>query len=163
MTRSQALSWGGVAAITGLVVYGASSLIEALTDPGGYATKFSLLLTVLTPFVIVGVWAVVRFTAGRLRKPKPSVLLLVVILLAMPLSSAYATVVDVVTDPHTEGRVYPKVFSAGGVPAAKFIRDNGDPYDVVATNMHCNQPDEGCTLRQPAFLAECVRRTSRAG
>jgi hypothetical protein len=43
---------------------------------------------------------------------------------------------------------YHELFADGGLEAARWVADHSDPYDVVATNVHCASP----------FAAKCDNR-----
>lgn len=140
LTRRAALRLAGIAAASGLVAFGISVAVEDATDPGGQSTFASMLLTVLAVVGLVVGFAAVAWVARRRRGQGPGLLVLVTMLLGLGLTNVYAVASDVVTGHQFPPLTFQPMFAPGGEEAAAYIRDHSDPYDVVATNIHCVSP-----------------------
>ncbi len=142
LTKRHAAILGGVAASAGLGAFVISSILESGRDVERLATYHTLIYTVLAPVIIVAVYFAVRFvTKARGPRARPSLVVLLTFLLGLSLTHVYALAYDTVTQRPTRGPSHRALFAAGGVDAAEFIAKHSSEGDIVATNVHCLQPD----------------------
>ncbi|MEP6666277.1 MAG: hypothetical protein ABJA81_07515 [Nocardioidaceae bacterium] len=142
LTKRHAAVFGGVAAAAGLGVFVISSYLESGRDVVRQATYHTLIYTVLAPAVIVAVYLGVRFvTKARGSRPRPGPAILLSFLLGLGLSHVYALGYDALTGRHTPHPSHTPLFAAGGVDAAEYVAHHSSDDDIVATNVHCLQPD----------------------
>jgi hypothetical protein len=73
------------------------------------------------------------------RRLLPPIAFLMAVLLGLPLSNVYAWAVFSVNG-ETLVEDEPPEFAPGAVAAGHWIAQHSDPYDVVATNVHCRMP-----------------------
>ena len=143
LPRRRAVTLGAAAAAAGLVAFVASSYVESLREMPRHATLGALVLTVLTPFAIVAVFLLIRYLpqGRRLSWSRPSLAMLVAILLGLSLTNVYALTYDIVTNRTFNTGQFAALFTPGGVDAATYIKDHSSPDDIVATNVHCAKPN----------------------
>ncbi len=160
LTARRALALGGVAVAAGLGAFAVSSIVEARSDRIG-ATVGSLLLTVIAPLAVVGVFLVVWLVMRRSLKGRSSsfVVVLVTVLLGMGMVNVAATGHEALTEPVKvfKGRHIP-LFPDGGVAAARYIDRNSSPGDIVATNVHCAMPGAGRCDNRNFWIAAFTER-----
>lgn len=121
---------------------------------------YAVLLAVL---LVLGVALVVA--ARALRTPRPAMVAAVAVLFAATgLTSGIGQVtslVQVATSGHPLRYAPSPVppMPAGAIPAMRWLRDNSDPDDLVATNHHCRYPARGfCDSRHFWIAAFAERR-----
>jgi hypothetical protein len=72
------------------------------------------------------------------------------------LAKSYADIGDA---PSTSSTALPRPLPLGAVAASRYVRDHSDPDDLLATNAHCNRPDQSvCDIRAFWVSALAERR-----
>lgn len=162
LTRRQAGFLAGIVAAAGLGAYAVSSFVESRSGGTG-ATVTSLLATAVAPFAVATVFLVVWLVARRNASGRaPGVTVLLVFLLGLGTVNVAAFGYQVMTEPtqvyrHRVGEE--PLFAAGGLDAAVYIADHSSPNEVVATNVHCAQPQgQRCDNRNFWIAAYTERR-----
>jgi hypothetical protein len=149
VSRKQAAIYGGAAAASGLVVFLIASFFENRRKVALDATVPTLIATIVLPLIVIAVFVVI----GRLHRVDrhsgiPShaswtaPALCVCILLGFGTMNVWSFAYDIVTNDQLGTPHYPALFAPGGTQAAEALRDKSDVDDIVATNIHCVQPDE---------------------
>jgi hypothetical protein len=159
LTRRQQLLLGGGALVAGLGAFTISWVVDQEVG-GTKATYRTMLLTIAVPVACVLAFLLVRWAlARRPERSRPPVALLVSVLLGLALTNAFAFVYNVATDNLRDRGRPPVLFAKGGVDAAEWVEAHSDPYDVLATNVHCAQPHKKeCDNRNFWISAETERR-----
>jgi hypothetical protein len=149
VNRRQAVLYGGAAAASGLVVFAIASYSEdhraAAIDP----TVRNLLATVALPLLVIAVFVVIGRVRSRDQVSGISTgtswtasALCVCILLGFGGMNVWSFVYDVVSGQKMGTPHYSALFAPGGTQAAEVLRDKSGVDDIVATNVHCAQPDQ---------------------
>ena len=137
-----------------------SSLVGAQT-PGQDASYLGLAVTVLVPIGLVAAYVVLRRVTSRPgggRRP-PELVLLLTVLLGLSSGNVFQLLQEELTDDSTSLHKTPPLFAKGGVAAAEYVKDHSRAGAVVATNMHCADPDElRCDNRHFWLSAYAERR-----
>ena len=139
LTRAVALRLLGLALVVGLTAYLVMIGITAVTDEPRQITTASLVFTVATPLLIAVGFGIAREVQRRRGRRPMTLVVLVTMLLGLGLVNVFATVGYAIrSDPLRETTV--EMFPEGGYEAGVYVRDHSDPDDVIATNMHCAEP-----------------------
>jgi hypothetical protein len=130
----------GLAAAAGLGAYVVSRIAEEGNAVPREATYHEIIATAVIPFALVVIYLVVRLVLSLAHRPKLGPAVVVAVLLGLSLEHVYSFGYDTATQ-QSEARKPPaNQFAPGGVQAATWIEEHSDPYDIVATNVHCRKP-----------------------
>lgn len=162
LTTRHAVRLGGVAVVAGLVAFTISSALEAGRPKPELTTLSGVIATALAPVVIVATWLLARRLAPRLTTGATTSagVFLLACLLGLSLSNPAALAYDILTKNQPQARKPPKdQFAPGGVAAAVWIRKHSENDDIIATNVHCRNPDDKhCDNRNFWISAYAERR-----
>ncbi len=158
VSRAALLAVAGTALGTG--AYLVAEEMAAREDNGRFATLGSVLLTVAVPVAVVLAFFLARGALAPTRwRGRPPVLLAVVALLGLCLQNPIATGHLALTEPFPDKVAKVELFAKGGAEAARYVESRSDADDVLATNIHCRQPDETrCDNRNFWLAAHSERR-----
>ena len=170
LTVRRALPLLGLAAVAGVAAYATSLYVDGL-HAHDRATTNTMLLTVLVPPALVLGWLLVRLLARLVPAvPRPGLVVLLALLLGLTSQSMVSTAYDTLTGAkiagqnRSESKGGPRMFAAGGVEAAEYIKEHSSVDDVVATNIHCAKPDaRRCDNRNFWVAAYAERRVVLEG
>lgn len=160
LTRRHALVFSAVAATSGVAAFGFSLLLASERERPGTPDVTALVLTVVVPLVIVGTFLLARLVLGRARTGGSlGTALVVTVLVSLGSASVVALGYSMVTDPDRPNPGRRDIFAAGGIEAADQIRRGSSVDEVVATNVHCADPDAPkCDIRSFWVAAKTERR-----
>lgn len=139
-----------VLAATALLAAGAATVVQALTERGligleAQRSPWGLVQPHLLAATAVLTLVAVAVVVARLRPQWRglTVAVAVVACLGLGVPSIGGLVVDAVRDPvpaqPTDFSTQAPMIGTGGIEAARWLRDNSDPDDLVATNRHCRE------------------------
>lgn len=160
LTVRRAAALVAVATVSGVAAYALSARIADRTGSGAATSVAGIVLTTVVPVALVGGFLAVRLVTRLLGRPgRPPLAFLVAALLGLSLVNVVDTAQLVRTEPMKRSPRASELFAPGGAEAAWYVRDSSGVDEVIATNVHCREPDEGrCDNRNFWLAAHSERR-----
>lgn len=143
LKAGRALLFAGSALAAGLLAALASVALARWSATPNQLSLTTLAATILAPVALAAVIGLVWLVVPKVRRHgATTAAVLLSLLLGLGLGNVYLLVHAQLTEPLGPAKPGRPLFAKGSIEAARYIRDNSDVYDVVATNIHCAQPDK---------------------